>query len=117
MPRDQIKRYIVGPEVTKVVVVLMILEASSTVRQTETTRQQSDRGKDGRDEDRGRERDRYNEGDRNRDRQSGRQSDREYTLTQRPNKPFNHISEPGERQIQRGRNTDNVAETATESTR
>ena len=139
MPRDQIKRYIVGPLGTKVVVVFasrrdnkgitVQLERfrapiqpnaagpskqfnqiemharhhddpggfSNSQRGRDGPGSQSDRGKGGRDEDRGRERDRYNEGDRNRDRQSGRDSDREYTLTQWPSKPFNHISELNER--------------------
>ena len=53
---------------------------------------------------RGPERGKYNESDRNRDRQPGRDSDtdrdrdrgsdkdRDYTITQRPSKPFNHVT-------------------------
>jgi len=36
---------------------------------------------------------RYNESDRNRGRQHGRDSDREYTITQYPSKPFHHVTE------------------------
>ena len=138
MPRDKIKRYIVGPVGTKVVVVFasrrdtkgitVQLERfmvpaqpaqpnvarpgeqfnqiemhtrhhddpggfSNSQRGRDGSGSQSDRGKGCRDEDRGRERDRYNDSDLNRHSQRGRDSDREYALTQPPSKPFNHVPE------------------------
>ena len=135
MPRDEIKRYVVGPVGTKVVVVFASRRDSKTItvqlerfrappqpnvaRPSEQFNQmelhtrhhddpggfsnsqrgrdgagsQSDRGKGCRGEDRGRERDRHSDSDRNRDSQRGRVSDREYTLTQQPSKPFNHVTE------------------------
>jgi hypothetical protein len=80
---------------------------------------QSDRGIDGRDENRIRERDRYNESDKNTDIQRGRDSDREYTLTQRPRKPFNHVTAAtGERHVEADSDqTDRQTETKTETRR
>ena len=153
MPRDQIKRYVVGPVGTKVVVVFasrrdnkgitVQLERfraplqpnvagprkqfnqiemharhhddsggfSNSQRGRDGPGSQSDRGKGGRDEDRGPERGRYIDSDRlvetetdnerTRDRELGRDRerdtdrergcdrDKQYTLTQRPSKQFN----------------------------
>jgi hypothetical protein len=73
--------------------VILLYSVLNSRRGRDGSGSQSDRGKGGREEDRGRQKDRYNESDRNKDRQRGEDSDREYTLTQRPNKPFNHVTE------------------------
>jgi hypothetical protein len=100
MPRDEIKRYIAGPVVTKVVLVFAsrrdtkgitvqlerfmatpqpnVARSSEQFNQVEMhTRYHDDPG--------GR--------DRNRNSQRGRDSDREYTITQPPSKLYNHITE------------------------
>ena len=136
MSCDEIKRYIVGPVGTKVVVVFASRRDNKGAITVQLERfraplqpnvagpskqfnhiemhtrhhdapggfnnsqkgrhgpgSQSDRVKGDRDEDRDRERDRYKESDRNRDIHLDGDSDREYTLTQRPSKPFNHVTD------------------------